>query len=53
MIHHWLCRQISRKAARAKSAEVEKLSLDGLSLSQIAKRLEIGKASVHRILNGG
>jgi len=37
--------------ARAKSAEVKKLSAEGISLSQIAKRLEIGKASVHRILN--
>src|SRR5271169_919225 len=40
-----------KPTARAKSAEVKKLSAEGISLSQIAKRLEIGKASVHRILN--
>jgi DNA invertase Pin-like site-specific DNA recombinase len=38
--------------ARAKSDEVKRLDADGVSLSEIARRLEIGKASVHRILNG-
>jgi DNA invertase Pin-like site-specific DNA recombinase len=37
--------------ARAKADEVRALHADGVSLSQIARRLEIGKASVHRILN--
>ena len=37
--------------ARAKAEEVRELDGKGMSLSQIAKRLSIGKASVHRILN--
>jgi DNA invertase Pin-like site-specific DNA recombinase len=37
--------------ARAKADEVRALHADGVSLSEIARRLEIGKASVHRILN--
>src|SRR6202030_1434143 len=36
--------------ARAKADEVRALHADGVSLSEIARRLEIGKASVHRIL---
>jgi DNA invertase Pin-like site-specific DNA recombinase len=36
--------------ARAKADEVKRLDADGVSLSEIARRLEIGKASVHRIL---
>jgi len=38
-------------AARAKADEVRRLDADGVSLSEIARRLSIGKASVHRILN--
>jgi DNA invertase Pin-like site-specific DNA recombinase len=36
--------------ARLKAGEVEAFKAQGLSLSEIARRLEIGKASVHRIL---
>ena len=36
--------------ARAKEAEVRKLIADGVSLSETARRLGIGKASVHRIV---
>ena len=38
-------------SARSKADEVKRLDAQSLSLSQIAKRLSIGKASVHRILN--
>ena len=38
--------------ARAKEAQVAALSADGVSLSEIARRLGIGKASVHRMLKG-
>jgi DNA invertase Pin-like site-specific DNA recombinase len=37
--------------ARAKADEVKRLDAEGVSLSEIARRLAIGKASVHRILN--
>jgi len=40
-----------KPTARAKSAEIHKLSAEGVSLSEIARRLEIGKASVHRVLS--
>jgi DNA invertase Pin-like site-specific DNA recombinase len=36
--------------ARAKEAQVVGLAADGVSLSEIARRLDIGKASVHRML---
>ncbi|KFC67267.1 RlgA protein [Bosea sp. LC85] len=36
--------------ARAKETRVAELSAQGTSLSEIARRLRIGKASVHRIL---
>ncbi|KPF72038.1 DNA invertase [Bosea sp. AAP35] len=36
--------------AKAKQAQVTKMSAEGTSLSEIARRLGIGKASVHRIL---
>lgn len=36
--------------ARAKEEQVARLAALGVSLSEIARRLEIGKASVHRIL---
>ena len=38
--------------ARSKAAEVTALAADGLSMGDIAKRLGIGKGSVHRILKG-
>jgi DNA invertase Pin-like site-specific DNA recombinase len=38
-------------SARAKSAEVLRLKAEGIGLSEIARRLNIGKASVHRILS--
>jgi DNA invertase Pin-like site-specific DNA recombinase len=37
--------------ARAKADDVMRLAAEGLSIGKIAKQLEIGKASVHRILN--
>jgi hypothetical protein len=37
--------------ARAKAGEVSKLHAEGLSIAKIAKQLEIGKASVFRILH--
>jgi DNA invertase Pin-like site-specific DNA recombinase len=39
-----------KPTARAKSAEIEKLRADGATMSEIAERLSIGKASVHRVL---
>jgi DNA invertase Pin-like site-specific DNA recombinase len=42
-----------RKAtARAKAAEVLRLSDEGLQRTEIARRLEIGVASVYRLLAG-
>ncbi|KAB0266018.1 recombinase family protein [Microvirga brassicacearum] len=38
--------------ARAKSDEVVAMNAKGLSMGEIAKRLGIGKGSVHRILKG-
>lgn len=38
--------------ARAKEAQVVSLAAKGISLSEIARQLGIGKASVHRILKG-
>jgi DNA invertase Pin-like site-specific DNA recombinase len=40
-----------KPTARAKSAEVHALKAEGVSLSEIARRLGIGKASVHRIMH--
>jgi DNA invertase Pin-like site-specific DNA recombinase len=40
-----------KPTARAKTAEVLTLKAEGLKLSEISRRLGIGKASVHRILN--
>jgi DNA invertase Pin-like site-specific DNA recombinase len=39
-----------KPTARAKADEVKALSAQGVSLSEIARRLGIGKASVHRAL---
>lgn len=39
-----------KPTARAKAAEIRALNEQGLSMGQIADRLDIGKASVHRIL---
>jgi DNA invertase Pin-like site-specific DNA recombinase len=39
-----------KPTARAKTEEIKALSAQGLSLEAIAKKLEIGKASVHRAL---
>lgn len=36
--------------ARAKTVQVAEMAANGISLSEIARRLDIGKASVHRIL---
>ncbi|CAH1656682.1 MULTISPECIES: recombinase family protein [Hyphomicrobiales] len=41
-----------KPTARAKAEEIKALSAQGVSLSEIARRLEIGKASVHRVLTG-
>jgi DNA invertase Pin-like site-specific DNA recombinase len=41
-----------KPAARAKAAEVIKLKAEGLQRIEIARRLEIGVASVYRILAG-
>ena len=35
----------------AKEAEIKALAGQGVGLSEIARRLDIGKASVHRVLN--
>ena len=40
-----------KPTARAKAPEIKALSAEGVSLSEIARRLGIGKASVHRALN--
>jgi DNA invertase Pin-like site-specific DNA recombinase len=40
-----------KPTARAKSGQIKALHAQGISLSEIARRLEIGKASVHRVLN--
>ena len=40
-----------KPTARAKADEIRALSAEGVSLSEIARRLEIGKASVHRVLS--
>jgi hypothetical protein len=37
--------------ARAKAEEVWRLDAEGISLSDIARRLSTGKALVHQILN--
>jgi DNA invertase Pin-like site-specific DNA recombinase len=42
-----------KPTARAKAEEIKVLSAQGLSMSQIAKRLDIGKGSVHRALSTG
>ena len=39
-----------KPTVRAKAAEVKARAGQGLSMSQIAKRLGIGKGSVHRVL---
>jgi DNA invertase Pin-like site-specific DNA recombinase len=39
-----------KPTARAKAAEIKTLADQGVALSKIARRLEIGKASVHRVL---
>lgn len=41
-----------KPTARAKAGEVRSLKDKGLKLSEISRQLGIGKASVHRILNG-
>ncbi|MBM6595337.1 recombinase family protein [Microvirga pudoricolor] len=40
-----------KPTARVKADEIKVLHSRGTSLSEIARRLEIGKASVHRVLN--
>jgi DNA invertase Pin-like site-specific DNA recombinase len=40
-----------KPTARAKADEIKTLSAQGLSMGEIAKRLGIGKGSVHRALN--
>ncbi|UVF19000.1 recombinase family protein [Microvirga terrae] len=40
-----------KPTARAKTNEIKALHAQGLSMGEIAKRLEIGKGSVHRALN--
>jgi DNA invertase Pin-like site-specific DNA recombinase len=42
-----------KPTARAKSEEIRALSGQGVSLSEIARRLQIGKTSVHRVLRAG
>ena len=39
-----------KPTARAKTNEIKDLSAQGVSLSEIARRLTLGKASVHRVL---
>jgi DNA invertase Pin-like site-specific DNA recombinase len=39
-----------KPTARAKTEQIKALSGEGATLSEIARRLRIGKASVHRIL---
>jgi DNA invertase Pin-like site-specific DNA recombinase len=40
-----------KPTARAKADQIKVLHGQGVKLSEIARRLEIGKASVHRVLN--
>jgi DNA invertase Pin-like site-specific DNA recombinase len=40
-----------KPSARAKADQIKTMHSQGVSLSEIARRLEIGKASVHRVLN--
>ncbi|HZH11152.1 MAG TPA: recombinase family protein [Microvirga sp.] len=40
-----------KPTARAKADQIKELYAGGISLSEIARRLQIGKASVHRVLN--
>lgn len=40
-----------KPTARAKATDVHALKAEGMGLSEIARQLGIGKASVHRILN--
>jgi Site-specific recombinases, DNA invertase Pin homologs len=40
-----------KPTARAKADEIKALNAQGVSLSEIARQLGIGKASVHRVLN--
>jgi DNA invertase Pin-like site-specific DNA recombinase len=39
-----------KPTARAKTHEIKALSAQGVSLSEIARRLNVGKTSVHRVL---
>lgn len=39
-----------KPTARAKTSEIMQLRLEGASMGEIAKRLSIGKASVHRVI---
>ena len=39
-----------KPTARAKAGEIEALAAQGVSMGEIARRLDIGKASVHRVL---
>ena len=39
-----------KPTARAKAPEIKALDAQGVSLSEIARRLQIGKSSVHRVL---
>jgi DNA invertase Pin-like site-specific DNA recombinase len=41
-----------KPTARAKAVEIKALYAEGVSMGEIAKRLEIGKGSVHRVLKG-
>jgi DNA invertase Pin-like site-specific DNA recombinase len=40
-----------KPTARAKATEIMKLRAEGVSMAEIAERLSIGKASVHRVLH--
>lgn len=40
-----------KPTARAKAAEIEALSLEGVGATEIARRLGIGRASVYRVLS--
>jgi DNA invertase Pin-like site-specific DNA recombinase len=40
-----------KPTARAKAREITALAAEGISLSEIARRLNVGKASVHRALS--
>jgi DNA invertase Pin-like site-specific DNA recombinase len=41
-----------KPTARAKADEIQALAAQGLSMGEIAKRLGIGKGSVHRVIGG-